>query len=137
MLEGRKWRKNAGASASALMDLQAIAPLAIPPQLLNLLRHSNGGEGPIPVQPWWFQLYPAEEISRIEEGGAFKEFFGEFFVFGDNGGGEAMALDLRQTATLSVICFDMTNIDLAESVLPIATNFDEFVEMVGVEGEQS
>lgn len=134
MFSDREWHGVACASAEALAALQDIAPITLPESLLYLLAFSNGGEGPLPVQPLWFILYPAEEIAGIEANGDFKEFFPGFFVFGGNGGGEAIALDLRSGGgQLPVVSFDMANINLAESVWALAPSFDEFVELIGRE----
>jgi hypothetical protein len=131
MLEGREWVKAEEASSAAIDMLANAAPVTLPSNLLNLLRFTNGGEGPLPVPPLWFILYPAEEMAQIERDGTFKEFFPGFFVIGGNGGGDAIALDFRSTTDSPVVSFDMTNIDLEESVCPIASNFDAFLELIG------
>jgi len=87
----------------------------------------------LPVQPLWFCLYPAAEIAQIERDGTFKEFFPSLFVVGGNGGGEAVAIDLREPTTAPVVSFDMTNIDLKESVRHIANDFEAFVDLIGKE----
>lgn len=131
MLDGREWRKAESASLSVIETLEDFAPAELPKELLELLRYSNGGEGPLAAQPFWFQLYPAEEIAEIERSGAFEEFFDGLFVFGRNGGGEAIAVDLRNEKAAPVISFDMTNMDIEEGVLHIASDFATFVDMVG------
>ena len=121
------------ASEEAVAKLVEQAPVELPGAYLDLLRHSNGGEGPLPVQPLNLCLYPAEEAIQIETEGTFKEYFPGFFVIGGNGGGEAIAIDIRHSAPWPVICFDMTNIFLEESVQPVAPDFDAFVKMIGLE----
>ena len=83
------------------------------------------------VQPLWVQLYPAEEAAQIERDGTFREFFEGLFVIGGNGGGEAVAFDLRQHAPFPLVAFDMTSIDLQESVIPIAPTFDAALDLIG------
>ena len=83
------------------------------------------------MQPLWFQLYPAEDAAQIEREGSFREFFEKLFVIGGNGGGEAVAFDLRENEPYPVVAFDMTNIDLSESVRPIASSFDAALELIG------
>jgi hypothetical protein len=75
VLEGREWHPFEGASFAALEQLKATAPVALPQSYLSLLSFSNGGEGPLPVQPLWLCLYPAEEVVQIEKNGGFREFF--------------------------------------------------------------
>ena len=131
MLKGRDWRRLGAASEASIEALKAAAPSGLPDSYLDLLRFTDGGEGPLPVQPFWFQLYPAHEALEIEQGGSFKEFFPNLFVVGGNGGGEAIALDLRGSQPFGVVAFDMTNIDLAESILPIAPTFDDMIDLIG------
>ena len=131
MLEGREWRKVEGASSDAIAALKSIAPADLPESYYALLSFSNGGEGPLAVQPLWFQLYPAEETARIERDGTFREFFEGLFVIGGNGGGEALAFDLRRGEPYPLVAFDMTNINLTESVQPVASSFDAALELIG------
>ncbi|ODU19816.1 MAG: hypothetical protein ABS87_13000 [Sphingomonas sp. SCN 67-18] len=133
MLDGRDWSKVEGASPESLNLLASVAPTGFPVRLIELLRVTDGGEGPLPVQPLWFCLYPAAEIAQIERDGTFKEFFPSLFVVGGNGGGEAVAIDLREPTTAPVVSFDMTNIDLKESVRHIANDFEAFVDLIGKE----
>ncbi|CAN5685897.1 hypothetical protein BH11PSE6_BH11PSE6_27770 [soil metagenome] len=131
MLEGREWRKVQGASPEAIALLKSVAPVDLPESYFSLLSFSNGGEGPLAVQPLWFQLYSAEDAAQIEREGSFRKFFEKLFVIGGNGGGEAVAFDLRENEPYPVVAFDMTNIDLSESVRPIASSFDAALELIG------
>ncbi|ARS26015.1 SMI1/KNR4 family protein [Sphingomonas sp. KC8] len=133
MLDGRDWSKVEGASPESLDLLASVSPTGIPIRLIELLRVTDGGEGPLPVQPLWFCLYPAAEIAQIERDGTFKEFFPNLFVVGGNSGGEAVAIDLREPTSAPVVSFDMTNIDLKESVRHIANDFEAFVDLIGKE----
>jgi len=129
----RDWHAAEGASADALARLRDVAPVQLPERYLELLAFSNGGEGPLPVQPFRFCLYPAEEAAEIEREGDFREFFPDFFVFGGNGGGEVIALDLRAAEPWPVVYFDMMNISLHESIQPLAPDFDAFLGLVGID----
>lgn len=131
MLQGREWHKVDGASSDAIAALKSIAPVDLPESYYSLLSFSNGGEGPLAVQPLWFCLYPAEEAAQIEGDRVFREFFEGLFVIGGNGGGEAFAFDLRETEPYPLVAFDMTNINLSESVRSIAPSFDAAMELIG------
>ena len=131
MLDGREWHKVDGASPEAIAQLRAVAPVDLPQSYLSFLTFSNGGEGPLAVQPFCLCLYPAEEVIQIEREGTFREFFPGLFVIGGNGGGEAVALDLRGSEPYRLVAFDMTNIDLSESILPIAPSFDAALPLIG------
>ena len=57
-------------------------------------------------------------------------------MIGGNGGGEAVAFDLRESEPYPLVSFDMANTNLAESVWPIAPSFDAALELIGREGQQ-
>ena len=63
VLQNRAWHKVDRASADAIAMLKSLAPVDLPESYYSLLTFSNGGEGPLAVQPMWFQLYPAEEAA--------------------------------------------------------------------------
>ena len=131
MLNGREWHKVDGATVSALAKLRDVAPVPLSESYFSLLSFSNGGEGPLPVQPLWLCLYSAEEVIHFHQQGTFKEFFDGVFVIGGNGGGEAVAFDLT-SKPYPVVSFDMTNINIDESVRPIAHNFEALLDLIGL-----
>src|SRR6266496_322090 len=123
MLAGREWLKYEGASEEAISRLSLVAPLPLPASYFSLLRYSNGGEGPLPVDPWNFCLDSAELAADTEQTGKLKEFFPSLFIIGTSGGGDAIALDASLPGPYPVVQFDMTNCDLAESVHRLAPDF--------------
>jgi hypothetical protein len=131
MLEGREWHKVEGASERAIAELREVAPRSLPESYFSLLSFSNGGEGPLPVQPLWLCLYPAEEVVQLARQGTFEECFSGLFVIGGNGAGEAVAFDLRTAEPRPLVSFDMTNVDLPESIWHIAPSFDAALELIG------
>ena len=131
---GREWTGGTGASAEALAALRFAAPPKLPTAYFDLLAFSNGGEAPLAVQPYWFVLYPAAEAQGIWESSEYAEHFPGLFVFGSNGGGEAIAFDLATTAS-RVVFFDMTNIDMEESVVELAPSMADFIALIGLDGK--
>lgn len=130
-MEVKDWHKAEGAGEVTLAQLRQIAPAGIPESYFSLLTFSNGGEGPLQVQPLWFQLNTAEEAIRAELEGDYREFFPGLFVIGSNGGGEAIAFDTRGGEPYPLVMFDMTNVDLGESIRPIAADFESMIELIG------
>ncbi len=130
MLHGRQWQKVVGAAPHAIDALKSIAPVDLPESYYSLLAFSNGGEGPLAVQPLWFCLYPAEEAAETERDGTFREFFEGLFVIGSSGGGEALAFDLRGSEPYPVVAFDMANTNLSESLTPVAPTFEAVLELM-------
>ncbi len=130
---GRNWLRREGARPEALQRLRSLSPVDLPEAYYQLMAFSNGGEGPISKQPYYFQLDPVEWASEALHRGLEDEFFPGFIIFGSNGGGEYIAFDVRGPPPWPIVALDMTNATLEESLLPIASNFDEFLDLVGVE----
>jgi hypothetical protein len=97
-----------GASAQTIEKSRAAAPDELPASYLQLLSATDGGEGPLPVNPFNLCLDPAHEvIARVSNGNYRQSEFDEFLIFGGNGGGEYIALDMRQGAPWPVVTLDM------------------------------
>ena len=132
MLEGRDWYTVPGAPAEVIEALRAAAPGELPRSYLQLLSVTNGGEGPLPVNPFNLCLDPAEEVTaRLGNGDYGEPDFNGFLIFGGNGGGEYLALDMRHGAPWPVVTIDM--VAGPESADVVATNFDTFIDLIGVE----
>ncbi|QET05025.1 SMI1/KNR4 family protein [Cupriavidus pauculus] len=131
--ETRTWFKAEGATTEAIAALRSASPIGVPERYYELLAFSNGGEGPLPVQPHNFCLDTAEMAAASARDGSHQEFFAKFFVFGGNGAGELIAFDTRADAPWPIVAIDMTNINLEESVMLVASEFEEFVAMIGLE----
>ena len=129
MLEGRDWYRMDGASAQTLKDLRAIAPNELPESYVHLLSVSNGGEGPLPVNPFNLCLDPAKDvISRLSDPQTTAD---GLLVFGGNGGGEYLAFDMRNGAPWPVVTIDM--VAGPSSAEMVASDFDAFIRLIGVE----
>jgi hypothetical protein len=134
MLEGRDWYAVGGATAEELSKLRTVAPDNLPSRYLDLLAFSNGGEGPLAIQPYNLCLDPAmtvaETISSENNGQA--DLHG-FLIFGSNGGGEYLAFDTREEAPWPVVVIDM--VAGGDSAAIIAPDFDVFYDRIGIEVE--
>ena len=121
-----------GASAQNIEDLRIAAPNELPESYLALLSFSDGGEGPLSVQPYNLVLDPAQEVTaRISNGNYGQPEFDGFLIFGGNGGGEYLAFDMQVRAPWPVVSIDMIGgRDTAEVV---ARDFDSFIELIGIE----
>ncbi|OQW61047.1 MAG: hypothetical protein A4S17_09815 [Proteobacteria bacterium HN_bin10] len=129
----RDWHARPGASDDAVQHLVDAISIELPAAYLALLKLTNGGEGPLSRQPYHLQLDAAETVVETAISGRLEEFFPGFLIIGSNGGGEYIALDARAPDGLPVVALDMTNADLRDTVLPIAKDFDAFVELIGIE----
>jgi hypothetical protein len=127
-----EWLKRPGAKASAIHELRQALSVELPDAYFDFLSFSNGGEGPLPCPPFNCCLDAVEAVTRNWREKMFEEFFPGFVVIGGNGAGELIAFDIRDREPWGVVAIDMTNIDLDESVLPVAAGFDEFRAMLGI-----
>lgn len=134
MLEGRDWFAVNGATVEELTRLLIVAPDNLPKRYLDLLTFSNGGEGPLAIQPYSLCLDPAmtvaDAINSKNHGQAELE---GFLIFGSNGGGEYLAFDTRHKAPWPVVSIDM--VAGGNSATIIASDFDVFYDRIGVEAE--
>jgi hypothetical protein len=89
---GPEWRRAAPASAGAVEQLNSAFD-SLPAEYIQLLHETNGGEGELGVEPGWFQLWPAEEVSRLNAGYQVRAALPGWIGIGSNGGGELLALD--------------------------------------------
>ena len=110
----------------------AASPLPLPDELLEFLRFSNGGEGPLALAPLIFVLDNVERIVQSFDDPFLLEEFPDFLFFGGNGGLETIAFDTRGGMTpWPVVMIDQ--IAGPESAVTIAPSFDAFIEAVGLE----
>src|SRR5262245_58891832 len=57
-----KWDREQPAPESAIKNLIEQAGIELPEDYIAFLRYSNGGEGELGIQPWWFRIWAAEEV---------------------------------------------------------------------------
>ena len=132
--ENKEWYKFDGATDDELSSLVNHVDFELPQKYLELLKFSNGGEGPLSVQPFNFVLDNIEDTISMFSSEHYRNLYHGYFIFGGNGAGELMALKIR---TGEIISFDSTNSDLEEASLFVSKCFDEFVNYIGIEDEQT
>lgn len=120
------------AESPAAPDILAalISTTPLPADYLAFLSHSDGGCGPMRVQPFFILLHPAATVAKLSRDRMFHDDFPGLLVVGGNGAGEAIAFDTN-SPDLPLVCFDMTNIDLAESIQPLAPSFTALLALLG------
>src|SRR2546428_14185738 len=83
----REWDVKPPASEVEIALLESKARAELPTEYLELLRFSNGGEGPLALPPLWFQLYPVNDcINLCHSNQHVLEQFPTFMFFGSNVG---------------------------------------------------
>ncbi|SJM27818.1 SMI1/KNR4 family protein [Mesorhizobium delmotii] len=136
MLDGREWFGVPGASAEALAELKQVSPVELPDAYYRLLTFTNGGEGPLPVNPYNLCLDTAAEVMEgIRTRNYGRDHLVGFVIFGGNGGGEFLAFDIRKNSPWRVVMIDMiAGPETAEQVVP---DFDAFIELIGREADDA
>jgi SMI1 / KNR4 family (SUKH-1) len=131
----REWNAKPPASEIEIALLESRARAKLPPEYLDLLRFSNGGEGPLNLPPLWFQLYAVNDCIELchGDGWVLKEF-PNFIFFGSNGGLESIAFDLRIGPPWPIVMIDQ--IAGPESAKEVAPNMATFVEAIGLESAE-
>ena len=123
-------RRESPAAESALAALAAATGCPLPPGYLEFLRVSNGGEGDLCIEPWWFCVWPAEEVMENNTGYKFAEFAPDFLGFATNGGGDFLCFHRQRTddAVFMLPMIPMCESDAQE----IAFDFEMFAMACGV-----
>jgi hypothetical protein len=119
------WLHPEGASYQTLSALRATVD-GLPESYLALLTRGNGGETSLAVPPFNFCLDSAEAALDYWRSGTYT--LPGVFVFGGNGGGALLALDMRHARPWPIVSFDP--IDPAGSIETVAVDFDSFLGVV-------
>jgi len=130
------WERSQPAEPDDIGRLERRAPLPLPADYLDFLRASNGGEGPLGVEPGWFAIWPVEHVwERNLELSVFTELPG-YFAFGSNGAGEMFVLHLAAGEPFPVSMVPSIGDGLVDLVR-VAPSFRALVEQFGVEMPES
>src|SRR5438093_1611085 len=62
------WTRHAPATDAAIEALTANCDFVLPEEYLSFLRYSNGGEGFLRIEPWYFQLWSTAEDIEYNRG---------------------------------------------------------------------
>lgn len=127
--KGRQYRESP-ADPAVVSTLSADVEVDLPEAYLSILQLSNGGGGPLGVEPGWFQLWPAEEVVPSNRDYQISEYLPGLFGFGSNGGGELLAFDTRREKPWSVVMVPFIPMDEGD-VVEIAKDFKEFLKATG------
>lgn len=125
------WTREPPASEEAIQRLAKGAGVPLPEEYLDFLRFSDGGEGELGIYPWWFRLYPAEEVLDANRDYSYGlDDLPGYFVFGNNGGLELYVFNTNEEAPGRVYMVD--NISMTqEDVQLCAPDFLAFVRAFG------
>lgn len=125
------WRRLPPANELSLIKLVSASRTGWPSAYLELLRYTNGGEGALPVEPWWFQLWSAEDAQTLNEEYRVPDFCPEHWAFGSSGGGELFLLnDLESwhSCIYRIACIGMS----VNGIRLVCNDMDKFIEYLGL-----
>ena len=129
------WSRRQPAAEESIQSLTASCDFALPEEYLSFLRYSNGGEGSLCIEPWYFQLCPAEEVGAYNSGYNVGKFLPGYLAIGSNDGGEMLAIRKRDGSPCPV--YMVPFIPMAESdAVQIASDFETFAMALGRSGGQ-
>ncbi len=131
---GRDWTARPPAREQAIERLRQNAPGPLPDEYVDLLRYTNGGEGPLNLPPLFFMLYEAEYTDELNQSADQRELYPGYFVFGSNGGMESIAFDTRGREPWPIVMYDP--VAGFDSAVTIAKNMKEFIAAIGIDAEE-
>jgi hypothetical protein len=124
------WTRRQPATEAAIGALIANCDFALPEEYLSFLRYSNGGEGFLCIEPWYFQLWSTSEVIEYNHGYNVEEFLPGWLAIGSSGGGEMLAIRKRDGSPCPV--YMVPFIPMAESdAVQIAHDFEMFAMTLG------
>jgi hypothetical protein len=130
------WTRHPPATDAAIDALTANCDFALPEEYLAFLRYSNGGEGCLCIEPWYFQLWSTAEDIEYNRGYNVEEFLPGWFAIGSSGGGEMLAICKRDGSPCPV--YMVPFIPMAESdAVQIAHDFEIFAMALGRDGAKA
>lgn len=130
----RSWAPGPPGDEAAIRALQQSAPVELPSEYIDLLRHSDGGEGPLALPPLYFMLYSAEYAAELNASDEHRDLYPGYFVFGSNGGLESIAFDVRDARPWRIAMYDP--VAGVESAVVIAEDMASFMPAIGLESPE-
>jgi hypothetical protein len=103
--------------------------MVIPAQYIAYFASNGPKEGPLSVEPGWFQLWPLDELERWNREYQVHEYAPGFVGFGSSGGGEMLAFD----ADGRVVMIPFIGMS-PDEVWPVADSWNEFVKGIDAKG---
>jgi len=131
---GRQWSARPPANERAIEHLKKIAPPGLPIEYVDLLRYSNGGEGPIALPSLYFMLYDATYAAKVNASAEQRDLYPGHFVIGSNGGLETIAFDTCNECPWPVVMYD--GVAGVDSAVVIARDMSTFVRAIGLDFQQ-
>jgi hypothetical protein len=126
--DGSGWTKSPAALPHEVDALHTKATI-LPTEYLELIRHSNGGFGPLDISPYYLCLWPVEDIQPSNERLEMSQNIPGFFAFGDNGSEELFVFSMVDAKIYAIM---KTQLEAEQAEL-VADSFVELISHVVVQ----
>jgi len=120
-----KFLSNPPADSAALQRLEE-AKLPLPSDYIEFLSEINGGEGW--VDDVYLVIWKAEELINLNAAYSVSTFVPNFFLFGSNGGDDALAFCYAQSE-VSVVRVPFIGME-SKNAIKLADSFEQFIEIL-------
>lgn len=137
----QRWEGAPGAGRDDIDRLALAAQGRLPTGFLRFLGWSDGGQGPLAVEPGWIELDDTAFIILTLEDPDLAVLNASFLMIGKGREGQWIALDLRADGVSPVVWIDDALLDGFETftreaeinahVHPIAPDFDALIPLIG------
>jgi hypothetical protein len=117
--------KRQGASQASIGDLENWVGKSLPPEYVELMRHSNGIEGFL-WNKTYLVLWPIEQVKQLNEAYFVAVFAPGLLLIGSDGSGNSYAFDMRHEP-MSVKKTPFIGIS-HEEAKTVASGFEGFLE---------
>jgi hypothetical protein len=129
------WERRPPVSDAAVEALTSNCDFNLPQEYLAFLHYSNGGEGSLCIEPWYFRLCAAEEVIAYNQGYNVEEFLPGWFAIGSDGGGELLAIRKRDGSPCPIYMVPFLFMSESDAV-QIAHDFEMFAMALGRNGAE-
>lgn len=119
------------ASKNEVAKLKANCSYVLPEEYLEFLLTHNGGNGELPVQPCWYEMWAADEVLEHNEIYQAANYLPDFFAIGSNQGGELIYIDYRNERQGNIVSIPLTPSD-PEYANIIAADVYDFINSLGM-----
>ena len=104
----------------------------LPTEYLEFLTTHNGGSGELPIQPCWYELWPASEVVKNNENYEVVKYLSEFLAIGSSQGGELIYIDYRSETKGNIVAIPLIPSDLDYTIF-ISNSFENLIPLLGFE----
>lgn len=123
---------NPPASEHEIRALLHECKFDLPAIYIEFLQVHNGGNGELPVDPCWYELWQADEVIEKNEDYEVANDLPDFLAIGSNQGGELLCIDYREKTKGNIVSIPLIPSDPEYAVI-VSQTFEEMIYLLGIE----